>query len=263
MKCKSCQGEVPPKFAHAIAVNCCPLCGEEIMEEELQKTLVYLKGAMALLEKYPAEILDWLESNYNLVSIDDAKVRFKEIVEVVKEVPVFREVVAEKKPAPSVTEVDEKGNQVKGETLLDATQTNKFFKNAEAAKIVERNQELRDMVNQIKKKGSEALVSEDGSSGAITPDMLNAKMDPEEISELHQVLFSDDEDEGVSSALDPYGDSDLDEIPAVVLAMSGNAKKAQGGYNPADIAKLQQLTGKSRRAGRELSEGGSVGFIRR
>lgn len=263
MKCKTCQGEVPPKFAHAIAVNCCPLCGEVIMEEELQKTLVYLKGAMVLMEKYPAEILDWLESNYNLVTIDDAKVRFKEVIEVIKEVPVIKEVSERKAAQVDKTQADENGNQVKGETLLDADKTNKFFKNAEAAKIMERNQEIRDMVNQIKKKGSEALVSEDGSAGAITPDMLNAKMDPEELNELNQVLFSDGEDEGVSSALDPYAGDDLDEIPAVVLAMSGNAKKSSSGYNPADIAKLQRLTGKSRGAARELSEGGSVGLIRR
>src|ERR1700722_3546425 len=66
MRCKSCKEDVPPKFAHAISVNVCPLCGQEIMVAQLQKILNDLKNVMNETKEYSEEVADWLFSNYGL-----------------------------------------------------------------------------------------------------------------------------------------------------------------------------------------------------
>jgi hypothetical protein len=66
MKCRSCKEDVPPKFAHALSVNVCPLCGQEIMVAQLQKILNDLKNIMNETKEYSEEVSDWLFSNYGL-----------------------------------------------------------------------------------------------------------------------------------------------------------------------------------------------------
>ena len=70
MKCKSCFNDVPPKFAHAISVNVCPLCGKEIMDQQLQSILNDLKNVMDKTKEYSDEVGDWLFSNYGLKKWD-------------------------------------------------------------------------------------------------------------------------------------------------------------------------------------------------
>src|SRR5271168_5392906 len=69
MKCKSCQEDVPPKFTHALAVNICPLCGQEIMDIRLKNILGELKVALGDAKDYMDEVEDWLYSNFNLKRI--------------------------------------------------------------------------------------------------------------------------------------------------------------------------------------------------
>ena len=66
MQCKSCKNDIPPKFIHAISVNICPLCGQGIMDAELQSILNELKSVMDKSDKYKDEVSDWLFSNYGL-----------------------------------------------------------------------------------------------------------------------------------------------------------------------------------------------------
>jgi|ERR1700722_1625766 len=70
MRCKSCKEDVPPKFVHAISVNVCPLCGQEIMDAKLQSILNDLKSAMDKASEYSEESADWLFSNYGLKKWD-------------------------------------------------------------------------------------------------------------------------------------------------------------------------------------------------
>lgn len=280
MKCKSCQGEVPPKFTHAIAVNSCPLCGDEIMEADLQIALTELKSAMSATANYPEEVFDWLKSNYNLIpqSAMDEKLAMMEssfTARVQTEVDKAKASFYKAGPRPKQTvqddsdeiTVDKDGNQTSGEAIQAPEQTNKFLKAAGVKKMVEtkdrgmvdRSSHYKDIVNQIKKNGAPALLDEGGGSGVITPDMIQA-LDPDETEEL-QAYFGNGP--GVSSSLDGGMDDD-DDIPSVVSAWSNQAKQSQSGtYNPKDVAALQQLHGKARQASRALSGGGSVGLIKR
>jgi hypothetical protein len=74
MKCKSCKEDVPPKFAHAIATNMCPLCGQEIMDAKLQNILGELKIALGDAKDYMAEVEDWLFSNFSLRKIKENEI---------------------------------------------------------------------------------------------------------------------------------------------------------------------------------------------
>jgi hypothetical protein len=70
MKCKSCTEEIPSKFAHAISVNICPLCGKEIMDTKLQSILNDLSNIFNESKDYMKEIEDWLASNFQLKKFD-------------------------------------------------------------------------------------------------------------------------------------------------------------------------------------------------
>lgn len=267
MKCKSCTGEVPSKFTHAILVNICPLCGEVIMDSELQAALKDLKAAMGAVDSYSQEIFDWLKSNYNLYTSTDLEEKVQAAVNAVTEdfnkkfegmkaLKLPAKVEATKEVSVENVELDANGNQISGPTIQTSEQTNKFFKNAEANKIVDRQKNFKQIIKQIKEQGSPALLDESGKAGVITPDMASnmQSMDNEELAEL-RAAFGEDE---LQSGLD--GDFDYeDEIPSVVLNMS----KGANGINTKDLTKLQNLQNKSARAKSEMAKNGSVGFIRR
>jgi hypothetical protein len=73
VRCRSCKEDVPPKFTHAISVNVCPLCGQEIMVAQLQKILNDLKSIMNETKEYSEEVADWLFSNYGLKKFEPQK----------------------------------------------------------------------------------------------------------------------------------------------------------------------------------------------
>src|SRR5271170_6309113 len=79
MKCKSCQEDVPPKFTHALTVNICPLCGQEIMDLKLKNILGELKVALGDAKDYMDEVEDWLLSNYSLKKIKPNEVTVDKI----------------------------------------------------------------------------------------------------------------------------------------------------------------------------------------
>lgn len=69
MKCKSCREDIPPKFTHALSVNICPLCGQEIMDVKLQNILGELKTSLNSAQEYMEEVEDWLFSNFSLKKV--------------------------------------------------------------------------------------------------------------------------------------------------------------------------------------------------
>ncbi len=271
MKCKSCEGEVPPKFAHSIAVNCCPLCGSEIMEAELQLALTELKSAMAITKSYPDEVFDWLKSNYNLITQTsvsqqlaamEATVNMKVQAEMDKfKASYFKATPSNMKKAEAESFTDKDGNQIAGETIQAPEQTNKFMKNAGVNKMVSQNDHYKKIVSELKKNGSPALMSEDGAAGVINPDMLQQAWEAEDSEQIGAYFGAGP---GVASGLDSDMDGDDEGIPSVVMSMASQAKQGNGGnYNPKDVAALQQLHGKARRASNALNNGGSVGLIKR
>lgn len=69
MKCKSCNENIPSKFAHAFKTNSCPYCGQEIMDGQLQSILNDLSTALDNSTDYSDQIEDWMETNYNFKKI--------------------------------------------------------------------------------------------------------------------------------------------------------------------------------------------------
>ena len=273
MKCKSCSGDVPPKFSHAILVNICPLCGDPIMDDELQSALADLKSAMTATASYPNEIFDWLKSNYNLFTLDDvtaklneAEAKLKETYtqQIVKPIPKS----AQPLPPPKEIQVDEDGNQLTGQVIQSPDQTSKFLKDPKVTRAISKQDHFKNVIKQIKSSGKmpeSSGISGGGGGGALTPDMIEGidgsegGLDSEELAELN-AAFGNDEP-GIQSGLDDEMGFD-DEIPLAVLNMA-NAAGGNVGSNNKDLKKLAALQGKSARASNAMRTGGSVGLIRR
>ncbi len=278
MKCKSCTNEVPPKFSHAIKTNICPFCGEAIMDDELQAALSDLQEAMVATDEYQEEIFDWLKCNHGLVpesayvpaevydttsaELEAAKIKIEELKDQLASAkPTPKSGMTAPAKLPSEIAKDKNGNALEGESLADPETINKFFKNAQVKAPTDAATHYKNMVKQIKQKGTMGA-SEGGASGggAITPEMMAAyasgeEADPSEYDEL----FGGGP---VNSAVDSDYDDDTD-IPAVALQMMNSAKGKQGDYNARDVAKLQELQKKASNAGRAMNRDGGVGLIRR
>lgn len=67
MKCISCEGDINPKWKHAIEINVCPNCGGQILETHLKELLSSLRDTMDKLQQYPEQLDDWLLSNYQYI----------------------------------------------------------------------------------------------------------------------------------------------------------------------------------------------------
>lgn len=263
MKCKSCQGEVPPKFAHAISTNTCPLCGDRIMDEELQSALKSLGEAMRATEKYPSEVFDWLKSNFDLVKQSDIKVKQTTASKVAPKSDVNSNSSDINYDNDFLEEesdilVDSNGNQITGKVIQDSNVTDKFFKNAG---VKQRSDKLKDLVKQIKKN---VVHSSHENINALNAEEISgedlARMRPEEIEQLESMMSGSIS--GPSSALSSGEDSYEDEIPSFVLNMA-NKNKNNSEYNYKDVLKLQELQRKSSQARSEISRTGGVGIIRR
>ena len=268
MKCKSCQSEVSPKFAHAIGTNTCPFCGDEIMDSELQGALKGLGDAMKAVDKYPVEVFDWLSSNFGLVKESDLreKLRHEFSVKPRSVAPsVSHKSQAQSEDYAAVAEasgeieLDSDGNQITGQVIQDPSVTNKFLRNAG---IKQRSDALKDLVKQIKKTSGSSNSKK--AALPVDPEDLSgpelARMNPEELEQLESMISGDFS--GPISALSGSEDSYDDEIPSFVLNMANGAKKGAD-YNHQDVMKLQKLQGKSSSVRSEISRSGGVGLIRR
>ena len=243
MKCKSCQEEVSQKFNHAISVNICPYCGQEIVPLELQAALADLKEVMKATEQFKEEIFDWLHFNYQLISKESEEyktLQSKAEASISHRAPL--------KVDPKTVNLDRNGNQISGAPIQDQETTNKFLQRAQVKDVGQKN--IRDIINNVKK----------GEGTVIT-----AEADPEEVSKLGSALFGDD---GGVASVNGSGDDDdyyVDEetLPPIVEAMAQQGRNVQSGdYNARDVAKLQALHGKQQQARRAMKSG-SVGLIRR
>jgi Zn-finger nucleic acid-binding protein len=78
MLCNTCKEDVSSKFAHALSVNICPMCGGSIIDEKLKSILNDLKIIMEDAKNYPEQVADWLFSNYQFKKFDpnEAPIQF-------------------------------------------------------------------------------------------------------------------------------------------------------------------------------------------
>lgn len=74
MQCQSCKEDVPAKFAHAISINSCPLCGNDIVPVFIKNILNELEVVLNKAKDHMDQMEDWLFTNYSLRKIKDNEV---------------------------------------------------------------------------------------------------------------------------------------------------------------------------------------------
>jgi hypothetical protein len=272
MQCLSCSNDIPPQFAHAVKVNTCPMCGDRIMPEALQKILNGLHELLteANQHSFEEQVLDWVCSNLNLVHRESEEfvAMAREVVKLASELEEAKTKLVNSvaKPVPKSGRphseikmaVDEVGKpiQLSGEQIQDQETTNTFMQRAQVSKTIDKNAHLKQMVNQIKKN--------EGSGGAATASLMSAS--PEELEAMEQMIANDVEASmpairsGLASS-DYDGEEDLDPVAQSFAAMGQGGQSP--GYNQRDMQKLQAVMQKSSSATRAMREGGSAGLIRR
>lgn len=282
MKCISCEIEINPKWKHAIDINVCPFCGNNIMNEFLKNLLSSLRDIMEKLYAYPDQLNDWMLANHNYIKTDSSNLCEyipKEYIDKIEEVALEKAYVIErsKKNLDDAEDFEKRKNkkfkvkvatetgdeEVTVEKIQSEEKTNDFFKRAEAVKpnidgfknTAEKTQHLKTVVQQIKREGA-TIINKSGNAGTISPEMMEMT-DPETVAEMQAMISGGDM---IHSSLPDSDMNDGDEIPSVVLAM---ASKAQGGgkNSQADLIKLQQLQGKVS-GSRQKFLSGSGGFSR-
>jgi DNA-directed RNA polymerase subunit RPC12/RpoP len=272
MQCLSCSNDIPPQFAHAVKVNTCPMCGDRIMPEPLQKILNGLHELLAEANQHSFEepVLDWVCSNLNLIhreSIEFVSMA-SEVIKLNTELEeakaklansVAKPVPKSGRPQPEIKmAVDEAGKpiQLSGEQIQDQETTNVFMQRAQVSKTLDKNAHLKQMVNQIKK-------NEASGGGSATASLMSAS--PEELEAMEQMIATDAAAampairSGLASS-DYDGEEELDSVAQSFAAMG---QGGQAGYNQRDVQKLQAVMQKSSSATRAMREGGSAGLIRR
>lgn len=256
MKCVTCEMEINTKWKHAIDMNSCPFCGQEIMEGQLKELLSSLHETMHKLSEYPDQLNDWMLSNFNFVKTNSDKIHFKE--ENDKEKKKFKVKV--------ITDTGEE--EVVAEKIQSEERTNDFYKRAEAIKpnldgfksISEKTQHLRAMTQQIKREGS-TVINQSGKTEIITPEMIEVA-DPQAVAEMNAIMSGNNDGLIGSSLASEYNGDD--EIPAVILNMANNSKNPSNASH-ADLMKLKQMHNRVNSARANFESGanrGKNGFSR-
>jgi hypothetical protein len=253
MKCNSCSEEVSSKFAHAIATNVCPFCGETIMDVNLQLVLNGLREVMteSVKQEFIPQTFDWLKSNFNLISVESDEYQqlihnneqLKNELEELKSRGGKGSAPLKKNIKPEFV-VDEEGNQlqVNGTPIQPDVITSGF---AERAGIKQTNQDkFKEMINKMKKNA----MSSDDSLPVGPPtsfsDMMNLPMEQLEKMEMAQVGGMS----GPMSAIDQgFDDGSIDPIMNQFLNYGGGVKvPGQGqdmtGWNHKDAETLRRMS---------------------
>lgn len=279
MQCMSCSNDVPSKFTYAITQNACPSCGKQIMPAELQKVLSSLHEIMTLAaeQSYDKEALNWISSNFNLLSRDGEEMTAlkAENDTLATELKTARTSLINSKPIPKsgkeieVVEmgVDSEGHrvQLQGETIQTPEATSVFMERANVSRNVNANKDIKKIADQI--RGKRSVKESEGNPSIITADQI-AEVDPTEVEEMEMMLAGGNMP-GIQSALVSSSEyDDFDALPPIAEAFArqgegGRQSNQQGGYNAKDVAALQRLQAKSQNAQRAMLGVGSAGKITR
>lgn len=258
MKCISCETEINPKWKHAIDINVCPFCGNNIMEEKLKDLLKSLGEILTELKQYPAELDDWLLSNFNYIKNDliKSEITLKKSEDSIKQDDNKKFIVK--------IETDDGEREVEAEKIQDEEQTSEFFKRAEAIKPnIDGFQSASQKTESLKRKKAEHLKKiatqiKRAGNYETDEDVGEYSYDQNESLEVNDDLEDLFNDQKFSSSLDGSSLMD-DEIPAAVLSMASNAKNKGSQTNAADLLKLQRSLNRSQESRRNFESGESRG----
>jgi len=134
MKCKNCNCQVSSDFQHSFTTNCCPKCGQTMMQEDvkdlyLQMTTILNKDGNDL-----GDLAIWLVNTHRSKIVQKEEVGLdtetdSEIEPRAQDTEVEELVKVVKKPTPKVKRTD------KEQSLLSADRANLFSKRAGVDKI--------------------------------------------------------------------------------------------------------------------------------
>ncbi len=246
IKCTSCKAEIDPKWKHAIDVNLCPFCGKLIMLEEVKTLLASLNSCVEGLLSYPEYLEDWLSARFNFVKAEKVKELEDKLLFLNKKMStdlIVKNDKVESVELPPTENVESSITSVQDQAI-----TNQFFRKAEVDKVVSKNKHLKDLVSQIKKNGSEMLIANEDSDDEFSVQQ-GPSPDSWENTEVSSALSAQDDDEIHPSAL--------------ALAAAVKSKGNGSNYNPNDIAKLQELQGKTSSSRNRMLQGGGKGSFSR
>lgn len=250
MKCISCEIEINPKWKHAVEINVCPFCGQNILEEHLKNLLTSLGETMEQLRTYPNEVGDWLLSNYSYIKTDSPDLLNYVPKDVLKEMKrdIDDQDFQDRKKFTVKVKTENGEEEVEAETLQSEDKTSDFFKRAQVIRpkakdpqegfksAAEKNAYLKSVKKQIESEGSPGIVSEDGLAAMISPEMRD-NADPEEVAAMQAMLAGGD---SIASALPGAGTGEEEDIHPAVLAMAKRAGNKNVDPN-ADLSKLQEM----------------------
>jgi len=254
MKCMSCQGEIDPRWKHALEINVCPNCGSGILPEHLKNLLHTLGSAMKELQQYPEQLDDWLLSNYDYIKTtspnlpiylpkEKVKQLNQEIIEQDEKQPQMMKIKM-KMPDGSIQEeeimVEKKMSDAQSKSFFDRATDNigKSGKTAQAMKaqvadpqeapksapksIPERTQYFKTLKQQIEEEASSGIVKEASLANMIAFDGSEVEATPEDVAEMQAQISGGD---AISSGLPGSNMGDDDPMTDRILAMNRQASK--------------------------------------
>jgi hypothetical protein len=247
MKCDSCQAEINPQWAHAIEINVCPFCGQNIMAEHLKNLLSALRETMGKLVEYPEQLNDWMLSNYNYIKTDSPQIGIYAPKSGTNDRHT-RENKQSNDDNKSIIKIktDTGGEQeVIVEKIKSEDETSEFFRRAEAVKpnidgfktVDDKTQHLKNMVKQIKNGTADNMLLD-------TDEMSEMQDSNFEISASPYAAALGGNDFVPSSLYE--GDSGED-VPPIVQQMAAS-HRGTGKNELADLQKLQAMVEKSKKS---------------
>jgi hypothetical protein len=282
MKCVSCEASIDPKWAHAIANNVCPSCGLAICPEHLKNLFASLSKTMQEMQQYPAELNDWLLSNYQYIKTDDPNLinyvpadQLKSSVAVARKdaKPLGKTTQVIKIKNPDTGKIEEQVIEV--ETLQSEAKTNEFFERAQAftpppkekgapeeepKSVAEHTQHLKAVATKAKKEIRAGHSSPKGIiSQADLASMIQAEAQGDagldiEVSQLEEAItgepaiqYSDEDPSEPFSGDDP--------IPSFVLNMAASAGATKQSKAQQEARDLHDMQTKVANASKRLGQG--------
>jgi hypothetical protein len=249
MQCVTCNMEINPKWTHAIDINICPFCGQNIMEEHLKNLLVSLKKTMDSLQSYTDQLNDWMLSNYNYIKTDSKLI--------INYIPT--DYIDNLKKKSAINVIKENVDTTTYESVkkpLSDDRVNSFFERADLTKsklegfatVSEKNQYLKSLADQIKQEGA-VVLDKSGDISSISPELL-AQVNQSALLQYESALDGDNDD---YSSL-----PDIDEqIPAAIVAH--NTKS----YSNQDALRELQLLDSKKALSQQNFKSGTKGSFRR
>jgi hypothetical protein len=220
--------EIDPKWSHAISMNICPFCGQNILEEKLRELFSSLRVVMDSLQAYLPQLNDWLLSNFNYIKVDSPdlpKFLTEEMIFSIRKSAPNSNVDNKKFTIKVQTEAGEQ--EVMAEKIQSESKTNDFFKRAEAVKpniegfqsVEEKTSHLKKMAEKIRK----------GGIGTVGAGMSVDDADPEAVAEYQSIISG----ENLISSID--NEMDDEDIPPIVQNFVKNNS------NASDMQKLHEM----------------------